>query len=112
MTAYDCYRLLVGRGGIDPEYFLRKMKFCEIQPLIDGIQDREKGAWERMRMHAFLVAKLMGDKDHDSPSEFMPFGWEEEVKSDEEAAQDEAALQALLEDCRRRNRVQQEDHKE
>ena len=54
------------------------MQFSEIQPLIDGINDRERGAWERMRLHAFLVAKMMGDKQHNDVQEFMPFGWEQD----------------------------------
>jgi hypothetical protein len=91
--------MIVGEGGVQPQYFLRHMQWWEVQRYINGMRLRARPQWESQRWLGWVVSRIMGSK-MDEPREMMTFPWEVE-KRDPEA--DAEAVKALLEQCRQDN---------
>lgn len=92
--------MVVGEGGCQPEYFLKKMGVGEAADYIKGLRRRERSAWEQTRLLATTVAKLMGAKDYELT---LPWDDEREEEEDEETSAEE--LERLREKAREMERL-------
>ena len=52
----------MGKGGIDPHYFLYKMSFTEIILALEGIELRDLPGWRQMRLLAVNILTGIGAK--------------------------------------------------
>ena len=52
----------MGQGGLDPDYFLRRMRRGEAADWAEGFGRRERGAWERARLLTDATARLLTGK--------------------------------------------------
>ena len=88
---------------MDPEYFLYKMRLWEVHHYMNGIIRRSRPQWESARWLGWIVAKLLGEKQTEHPTDFMSFEWEQEdVDFDEMQAQ----TLKLIEECKEENERQ------
>jgi len=60
------YKLLVGKIGISPDYFLNEISVDEINLIIEGYNDEYKESWERVRASSFSFFKLPWDNKNPS----------------------------------------------
>jgi hypothetical protein len=68
--------------GISPQYFLDEMSQQEVHAVLEADMEREKIAWERVRLQGFYtIIATNGTKNLKKPSDLMKFPWE--VKSTE-----------------------------
>lgn len=75
------YRLAVGTGGLDPEYFLDRMGAMETQDYLDGMARRHRTAWEVGREVMRVTAAVGGCKRFD-----FPLPWDKEKQEAARAA--------------------------
>ena len=95
--------MIVGEGGIHPDYFLYRMQWWEVQRFINGMRRRIRPQWESVRWLGWIVAKMMGEKRTESPEDFMTFNWEKET----DPQQEENDLR-LIEELQEKNKAAQE----
>lgn len=105
MTALCLYEYIVGEGGCNPDYFLHRMQWWEVQPYLNGMRRRHKNLMDVLRLFCLYVVNLFANHKITDPTKLMPFEWDSpeddtEPLSDEEQ---ERQLQVLLDDCRRHN---------
>ena len=77
--------MLVGRGGMAPTHFFYHLTFPEAAAFICGMEEKEKCEWERVRMHVFKVAQILGGENIE-PTDIMCLPWDGDkttVKVDE-----------------------------
>lgn len=79
MTTHEVYQLVVGEGGVSPEYFLRRMSVGEAKDYIKGLNRRHRQSWEMTRLLCRFVHGAGGGKNFD-----LPFSWENENGEEEE----------------------------
>ena len=96
--------MIVGEGGINPDYFLYRMQWWEVQRFINGLRRRIRPQWESVRWLGWIVGKMMGEKKTESPEDFMTFNWEEEVV--DEAEVNRKTLK-LIDELREKNKAAQ-----
>ena len=93
MTTREVYQLVVGEGGVSPEYFLRRMSVGEAKDYIKGLNRRHRQAWEQTRLLCRFVYGAAGGKNFE-----MPFSWDcengEEEEKREATPEELAALRA------------------
>lgn len=78
------------------------MQWWEVQPYIDGSNDRTKDVWLSQRIQTFLLSRMLcKDIRCDSLEDFMPLPWDKTPEAESEADQ-EAALR-LIEQCKAAN---------
>ena len=101
MTAFDLYEMIVGEGGIDPQYFLHRMEWWEVNRYLAGIRRRYHGQWETTRALQWWLARMFGDSKKGiqprNPSDLYKFPWEKDAPQEEITDEEIAALQAELE---------------
>ena len=97
--------MIVGEGGINPDYFLYRMQWWEVQRFINGLRRRIRPQWESVRWLGWIVGKMMGEKKTESPEDFMTFNWEEEVV--DEAEVNRKTLK-LIDELREKNKAAQD----
>lgn len=91
------YSLIVGKMGIESNYFLDEMSEIEMAAIIDAFTDEYKDSWEKTRWLGWVTAATMvGTK---SPTDLLKFKWDEEEKEVvvEDLEQTKQALLAILE---------------
>lgn len=69
------YARVVGEGGVDPGYFLDKMSFIEVRLFLDGLNKRNRDAWEQTRILAYIIAQVNSTKQLDI-SNVLPLPWD------------------------------------
>ena len=78
----------MGKGGIDPNYFLHKMSFTEIILALEGIELRDLPGWRQMRLLAVNILTGIGAKKEDgsriSPSDIVQLPEDTEVLENED----------------------------
>lgn len=79
MTAHEVYQLVVGEGGVSPEYFMRRMSVAEVRDYIKGLNRRHRQAWEQTRLLCRFVHGAGGGKNFN-----LPFSWDDENGEQEE----------------------------
>nr|DAX88651.1 MAG TPA: hypothetical protein [Caudoviricetes sp.] len=77
----ELYSRVVGEGGIAPDYFLDKMDFIEVESFIDGLNRRNREAWEQTRLLGFIIAQSNSTKTL-KQTDILRFPWDEEEKKD------------------------------
>lgn len=64
---------------MSPTHFFYKATLPEVAAFIRGVEERERNEWERVRMHVFKVAQILGCADIE-PSDIMRLPWDAEKK--------------------------------
>lgn len=105
MTAHEVYQLVVGEGGVSPEYFMRRMSVAEVKDYIKGLNRRHRQTWEQTRLLCRFVYGAAGGKNFE-----MPFSWDNENEEQEEkreATEEElAALRARAREMEKKMRIE------
>ena len=73
---------MVYEGGLSPEYVLDKMRFYEIDPLIQDIYKKNKEKWEMARFIAYIMAQTQSTKEIQM-TKLLSFPWEEKEREEE-----------------------------
>lgn len=80
----------MGEGGINPEYFLYRMKWWEVQHFINGYNRRKRNEWMTTRHLEYMIVRLFGNKNDanypDTPEDLYPFSWE---NTDDQVSEDD-----------------------
>ena len=92
----------MGEGGIDPEYFLNRMEWWEVNRYLAGIRRRQRAQWETTRWQIASIANLFRGKDSPTvkPSDLVTFPWEKDqpnpdAPTDEDVAELQAEMDAI-----------------
>lgn len=87
--------MIVGEGGVAPEYFLYRMQWWEINRYLAGMQRRKHPLWETTRALQWWLTCMFSDRKKGSPprhpEELYKFGWEENKPSNEPQLTEEEA---------------------
>ena len=65
--------------GVQPDYVLDRMKFYEIEALIENLWMKNKESWEQTRVQAYITAQTQSTKKIDM-NDMMSFPWEKKVE--------------------------------
>ena len=84
----ELYSRVVGEGGIAPDYFLDKMDFIEVESFIDGLNRRNREAWEQTRLLGFIIAQSNSTRTL-KQTDILRFPWDEEEKKDTSVTDEE-----------------------
>ncbi|MGN0208592.1 MAG: hypothetical protein ACI397_03995 [Paludibacteraceae bacterium] len=99
--------MIVGEGGISPDYFLRRMQWWEVQRYLAGLRRRQRPLWENTRWLGHMIAKMLCGRNIPSDlQEFYEFPWETEPIDPDQLARDNAAL---IEQIRREQAAKAEE---
>lgn len=93
MTLSDLFSVIVGEGGIQPEYFYHRLTFNEAGLIIDGISRRYRATMEGARLIHGCIGGLFA-KNYKLPI----FPWDDEFK-DEPKEYSEAEISAMREEA-------------
>ncbi len=63
---------------MDPVYFLDRASISEIEEFLEGASVRERNSWEQTRLLSFIIARI-GGCEADTPEEFLPMAWDDEL---------------------------------
>lgn len=101
MIALQLYETIVGEGGINPEYFLHKMQWWEINRFLSGLRRRYHAQFEATRILQWQLACMFHDKKQgpppQSPTDMYKFGWEEKEEQPPQMTDEEVAeMQDLI----------------
>lgn len=83
----ELYALIVGEGGVAPEYFMNVMTGDEAADFVQGFHRRSREMWEAQRIGWFI--QCASDKIK-SPEELYRFPWDKKPK-----ATNKRAIEAL-----------------
>ena len=74
--------MIVGEGGLDPEYFLHKMQWWEVNRYLAGLRRRAHTPWENTRALQWWLACMFHNKKEGAPPamphDMYKFTWEED----------------------------------
>lgn len=73
--------------GVQPDYVLDRMKFYEIEALIENIWMKNKESWEQTRVQAYITAQTQSTKKIDM-NDMMSFPWEKKVEKVEDTPEE------------------------
>ena len=73
--------------GVQPDYVLDRMKFYEIEALIENLWMKNKESWEQTRVQAYITAQTQSTKKIDM-NDMMSFPWEKKVEKVEDTLED------------------------
>lgn len=73
--------------GVQPDYVLDKMKFYEIEALIENLWMKNKESWEQTRVQAYITAQTQSTKKIDM-NDMMSFPWEKKVEKVEDTPEE------------------------
>ena len=73
--------------GVQPDYVLDRMKFYEIETLIENLWMKNKESWEQTRIKAYNTTKKKRKKKIDT-QEMMSFPWEKKVEKVEDTPEE------------------------
>lgn len=77
----ELYSRVVGEGGVAPDYFLDKMSIVEVESFIDGLNRRNREAWEQTRLLGYIIAQVNSTKTL-KQTDILRFPWDEDEKKD------------------------------
>lgn len=90
------FEIVVGEGGISPDYFHRRLTFREANLIIRGIGRRHRASWEQARLIADVQAKCAGNKQGIR----VEFPWEKEAKALSQRPPSKEELERLQQEMR------------
>lgn len=73
--------------GVQPDYVLDRMKFYEIEALIENLWMKNKESWEQTRVQAYITAQTQSTKKIDM-NDMMSFPWEKKEEKVEDTPED------------------------
>lgn len=73
--------------GVQPDYVLDRMKFYEIEALIENLWMKNKESWEQTRVQAYITAQTQSTKKIDM-NDIMSFPWEKKVEKVEDTPEE------------------------
>ena len=73
--------------GVQPDYVLDRMKFYEIEVLIENLWMKNKESWEQTRIQAYITAQTQSTKKIDM-NDMMSFPWEKKEEKVEDTPED------------------------
>ena len=73
--------------GVQPDYVLDRMKFYEIEALIENLWMKNKESWEQTRVQAYITAQTQSTKKIDM-NDIMSFPWEKKEEKVENTPED------------------------
>ena len=94
----------MGEGGVNPEYFLHRMQWWEVNRYLTGMYRRQRTAWLTNRHLEWLLVRMFSDTKKSTPpsnpEDLYKFGWEEEqtTSAAEISEQDAQELQEMMAD--------------
>ena len=68
---------MVVECGIDPDYFLDRMKWYEVEACIKGLETKNKTSWEQCRFLSYIIAQVNSTKKL-KPTDILSFTWDKE----------------------------------
>lgn len=68
---------MVVECGIDPDYFLDRMKWYEVEACIKGLENKNKTSWEQCRFLSYIIAQVNSTKKL-KPTDILSFTWDKE----------------------------------
>ena len=86
--------MIVGEGGVSPEYFLYKMQWWEVNRYLPGMHRRYRSTFRAARMLQWWLACMFHAKDKtppNHPKDLYQFEWEEEEHQDAPVMSEEEA---------------------
>lgn len=81
----EIYSLVVVECGIDPDYFLDRMKWYEVEACIKGLENKNKASWEQCRFISYIIAQVNSTKKL-KPTDILSFNWDKVEDSDKNTA--------------------------
>lgn len=84
----DIYSLVVVECGIDPDYFLDRMKWYEVEACIKGLENKNKASWEQCRFLSYIIAQVNSTKKL-KPTDILSFNWDKVEEDKNTAISDE-----------------------
>lgn len=67
--------------GIQPDYFLDKMQWYEIESCLKGLENKNKAGWEQSRFISYIIAQVNSRKKL-KPTDILSFTWDKPTKED------------------------------
>ena len=91
----------MGEGGTQPDYFLYRMQWWEVNRYLAGLRRRYHPLWENTRALQWWLACMFTDSKKSSPpntpQQLYQFGWEQDKHRQTRISEQEAAeLQQLI----------------
>lgn len=85
--------------GINPDYFLDRMQWYEVDSCLEGLRNKEKTGWEQTRFLGFITAQTQSTKQL-KPTDILSFDWdnvskETTVTNEDRERLKEKAIQTL-----------------
>lgn len=74
--------------GINPDYFLDRMEWYEVDSCLEGLRNKNKTGWEQTRFLGFITAQTQSTKQL-KPTDILSFDWDKETVSDKPAITNE-----------------------
>lgn len=68
--------MIVIECGIDPDYFLDKMQWYEVEACLNGLENKDKTSWEQTRFLSYMIAQVNSSKKL-KPTDILSFKWDE-----------------------------------
>lgn len=97
--------MIVGEGGVSPEYFLNRMQWWEVQHYLIGLRRRYHSEWETTRALQWWLVCMFPGKNNTPPSsaqDMYKYSWEEESEPVESqiTPEEAAAMQKMMDKFR------------
>lgn len=86
--------MLVGQGGMDPEYFLNKMSIQEAESFLEGLQNSKRDGWEQSRLIAYMVARVNTTSDIEL-TDIIRFSWDEKKEKEKITSEEIERLRSM-----------------
>ena len=74
--------------GIQPDYFLDKMQWYEVDSCLNGLEGKNKNGWEQTRFLSYITAQVNSSKKL-KPTDIMQFTWDEESSTNDTSISNE-----------------------
>lgn len=71
---------MVVECGINPDYFLDRMKWYEVEACIKGLENKNKASWEQCRFISYMIAQVNSTKKL-NPTDILSFNWDKEEEN-------------------------------
>jgi len=62
--------------GINPDYFLDRMEWYEVDSCLKGLSNKNKTGWEQTRFLGFITAQTQSTKKL-KPTDILSFEWDQ-----------------------------------
>jgi hypothetical protein len=80
--------------GIQPDYFLDKMQWYEVDACLNGLENKNKDSWEQTRFLSYITAQVNSSKKL-KPTDILSFKWDDLNETDKETTITNEDIQRL-----------------